>query len=87
MLGIVMLGMGLMLRLDDVRIVLSRPQDVLIGNVLQFFIMPLLGYLLTIIFRLPPDLSVGVILVGCCPGGTASNVMTYLAKGDLALSV
>ena len=87
MLGIVMLGMGLMLRLDDVRIVLSRPQDVLIGNVLQFFIMPLLGYLLTIIFQLPPDLAVGVILVGCCPGGTASNVMTYLAKGDLALSV
>lgn len=87
MLGIVMLGMGLMLRLDDVRIVLSRPQDVLIGNVLQFFIMPLLGYLLAIIFRLPPDLAVGVILVGCCPRGTASNVMTYLAKGDLALSV
>ena len=87
MLGIVMLGMGLMLKLDDVRIVLSRPQDVLIGNVLQFFIMPLLGYLLTIIFQLPPDLAVGVILVGCCPGGTASNVMTYLAKGDLALSV
>lgn len=87
MLGIVMLGMGLMLRLDDVRIVLSCPQDVLIGNVLQFFIMPLLGYLLTIIFQLPPDLAVGVILVGCCPGGTASNVMTYLAKGDLALSV
>ncbi len=87
MLGIVMLGMGLMLRLDDVRIVLSRPQDVLIGNVLQFFIMPLLGYLLAIIFQLPPDLAVGVILVGCCPGGTASNVMTYLAKGDLTLSV
>lgn len=87
MLGIVMLGMGLMLRLDDVRIVFSRPQDVLIGNVMQFFIMPLVGYLLTVIFRLPPDLAVGVILVGCCPGGTASNVMTYLAKGDLALSV
>ena len=49
--------------------------------------MPLLGYLLAIIFQLPPDLAVGVILVGCCPGGTASNVMTYLAKGDLALSV
>jgi len=87
MLGVVMLGMGLMLRLDDVRIVFSRPQDVLLGNVLQFCIMPLLGYLLTVIFRLPPDLAVGVILVGCCPGGTASNVMTFLAKGDLALSV
>ena len=87
MLGIVMLGMGLMLRWEDFRIVFSRPRDVLLGNVLQFVIMPSLGYLLTVIFRLPPDLAVGVILVGCCPGGTASNVITYLAGGDLALSV
>jgi len=87
MLGIVMLGMGLMLKWDDFRVVFSRPRDVLLGNAMQFGIMPLLGWLLTIIFQLPPDLAVGVILVGCCPGGTASNVMTYIAGGDLALSV
>lgn len=87
LLGVVMLGMGLMLRLEDFRVVFSRPRDVLIGNVLQFVLMPTIGYLLTVIFNLPPDLAVGVILVGCCPGGTASNVITYLAGGDLALSV
>ena len=87
LLGVVMLGMGLMLRLDDFRIVFSRPRDVLLGNVLQFVLMPTIGYLLTVLFNLPPDLAVGVILVGCCPGGTASNVITYLAGGDLALSV
>ena len=87
LLGVVMLGMGLMLRWEDFRVVFSRPRDVLLGNVLQFVLMPTIGYLLTVIFNLPPDLAVGVILVGCCPGGTASNVITFLAGGDLALSV
>lgn len=87
LLGVVMLGMGLMLRWEDFRVVFSRPSDVLLGNVLQFVLMPTIGYMLTVIFNLPPDLAVGVILVGCCPGGTASNVITYLAGGDLALSV
>jgi BASS family bile acid:Na+ symporter len=67
--------------------VFSRPKDVLTGCLAQFTIMPLLAWILTKIFSLPPDLALGVILVGCCPGGTASNVITYLAKGDLALSV
>ena len=67
--------------------VLSRPRDILIGCLTQFTVMPLLALGLTWAFSLPQELAIGVILVGCCPGGTASNVITYLAKGDLALSV
>ena len=87
MLGIIMFGMGLTVSAHDFKIVLSRPKDILIGTVAQFCVMPLLAWLLTQTFSLPKDLALGVILVGCCPGGTASNVITYLAKGDLALSV
>jgi len=87
LLGLIMFGMGLTLKLDDFRIVFSRPKDVIIGCLAQFTIMPLLAWLLTQVFHLPPEIAVGVILVGCCPGGTASNVITYLAGGDLALSV
>ena len=87
LLGIIMFGMGLTLNPKDLRIVFSRPKDVLIGCLAQFTVMPLLAWILTKVFALPSDLALGVILVGCCPGGTASNVITYLAKGDLALSV
>lgn len=87
MLGLIMFGMGLTLKPEDFRVVFSRPKDVLIGCLAQFTIMPLMAWLLTRTFALPADLALGVILVGCCPGGTASNVITYLAKGDLALSV
>ena len=87
MLGLIMFGMGLTLSPSDFRVVFSRPKDVLTGCLAQFTIMPLLAWLLTHLFALPSDLALGVILVGCCPGGTASNVITYLAKGDLALSV
>ncbi len=87
MLGVIMFGMGLTLNPDDLRIVVSRPKDILAGCLAQFLVMPLLAWFLTHIFTLQPDLALGVILVGCCPGGTASNVITYLAKGDLALSV
>lgn len=87
MLGLVMFGMGLTLHVDDFRIVFSRPKNVLIGCMAQFTIMPLLAWLLARAFHLDDALALGVILVGCCPGGTASNVITYLAKGDLALSV
>ncbi len=87
LLGLVMFGMGLALNPADFKIVFSRPKDVIIGCFAQFLIMPGLAWLLTMIFRLPTELAIGVVLVGCCPGGTASNVMTYLAKGDLALSV
>lgn len=87
LLGLIMFGMGLTLRPHDLRIVFSRPKDVLVGCLAQFTIMPLIAWLLTKAFALPTELALGVILVGCCPGGTASNVITFLAKGDLALSV
>lgn len=87
LLGVIMFGMGLTLRAEDFRVVFSRPRDVIIGCLAQFTVMPLLAFVLARVFSLNEALTVGVILVGCCPGGTASNVITYLAKGDLALSV
>lgn len=87
LLGCVMFGMGLTLDLKDFVRVFSRPKDVLAGFVCQFTIMPMLAVALCRLFSLPPELAVGVILVGCCPGGTSSNVITYLSKGDVALSV
>ena len=87
LLMVVMFGMGLTLKLEDFKVVFSRPKDVLVGCAAQFVIMPLLAFLLTKVFALSPELAVGVILVGTCPGGTSSNVMTFLAKGDVALSV
>ena len=87
LLMIVMFGMGLTLKLEDFKVVFTRPKDIIIGAIAQFTIMPLLAFLLSIVFKLPPELAVGVILVGTCPGGTSSNVMTYLANGDVALSV
>ena len=87
MLGVIMFGMGLTLSANDLKIVLSRPKDILIGFLTQFTVMPLLAWTLARVFSLDEALALGVVLVGCCPGGTASNVITYLAKGDLALSV
>ena len=87
LLGVVMFGMGLTLKLSDFREVFRRPKDVFAGFLFQFTVMPLIALLLAKLFHLPAELAVGVILVGTCPGGTSSNVMTYLAKGDVALSV
>lgn len=87
LLGIVMFGMGMTLKLDDFKLILQHPKGVIIGIVSQFVVMPLLAFALAKIFNLPPEIAVGVILVGCCPGGTSSNVMTFLAKGNTALSV
>ena len=87
LLGVIMFGMGLTLNLHDFKIVFSRPKDVFTGCLAQFTVMPLLAWVLVSLFRLDEALALGVVLVGCCPGGTASNVITYLAKGDLALSV
>ena len=87
LLGIVMFGMGMTLRFEDFKLVFKRPKDVFIGALAQFTIMPALAWILATAFQLPPELAVGVILVGTCPGGTSSNVMTYLARGDVALSV
>ena len=87
LLGVIMFGMGLTLKSEDFKVVFSRPRDIIIGCLAQFTVMPLLAFALSKAFALDPALTVGVILVGCCPGGTASNVITYLSKGDLALSV
>jgi BASS family bile acid:Na+ symporter len=87
LLGIIMFGMGLTISLDDFKEVAKRPFEVGIGVISQFLIMPLLAVLLTAIIPMSPEVAAGVILVGCCPGGTSSNVMTYLSKGDVALSV
>ena len=87
MIGLIMFGMGLTLSAQDFRVVFSRPKDVLMGCLAQFTIMPIMAWLLSQIFSLPKELTLGMILVGCCPGGTASNVITFLARGDLALSV
>ena len=87
LLGIVMFGMGLTLKPHDFAVVFQRPRDVVIGAVLQYTLMPVLAFLLCKVFQLPAELAVGVILVGTCPGGTSSNVMTYLSHGDVALSV
>ena len=87
MLGIVMFGMGLTLKPGDFKPVLMRPKDIMIGEFAQFIVMPLLAWILCRILQLPAELALGVILVGCCPGGTASNVICYLANGDIALSV
>ena len=87
LLGVIMFGMGLTLKVEDFRVVFTRPKDVLVGCLAQFTVMPLLAFALSRLFGLDEALTIGVVLVGCCPGGTASNVITYLAKGDLALSV
>ena len=87
LLMIVMFGMGLTMKSSDFAVVFKRPRDVLIGCTAQFVIMPLLAFLLGKGFRLDQELLVGVVLVGTCPGGTSSNVITYLSKGDTALSI
>jgi BASS family bile acid:Na+ symporter len=87
LLGIVMFGMGLTLSAADFREVFRQPRDVAIGVVGHYLIMPGIAYGLALVLRLPPEIAVGLILVGCCPSGTASNVMTFLARGDVALGV
>ncbi|MTD41344.1 ketopantoate/pantoate/pantothenate transporter PanS [Erwinia sp. CPCC 100877] len=87
LLMLIMFGMGVHLRLDDFRRVLSRPAPVAAGIFLHYLLMPLAAWLLAMLFRMPPDLATGMVLVGSVASGTASNVMIYLAKGDVALSV
>lgn len=86
-LGLIMLGMGLTLTLDDFKRICLFPAWVVTGIVLQYTVMPFLGWSLGYLFHLPAALAVGLVLVACCPGGTASNVVTYLARGNVALSV
>ena len=86
-LGIIMLTMGLTLTTQDFRILAHRPWDIFIGACAQFIIMPCVAYLLVHVFRLEPALALGILLVGCCPGGVSSNIMSYLCHGDVAFSV
>ncbi len=87
LLMVVMFGMGLTLKPSDFAVVFKRPKDIIIGCLAQFTIMPLLAFGLGKLFGLDAGLLAGIILVGTCPGGTSSNVITYLSKGDVALSV
>jgi BASS family bile acid:Na+ symporter len=87
LLGLVMFGMGLTLTGDDFRRVFRRPGLIGLGIALQFGFMPLLAFGLSRVLGLPPQLTAGMLLVGCVSGGTASNVITYLARGDTALSI
>lgn len=87
LLAVIMFAMGITLRIDDFRRVFSRPLQILVGVCAQYAVMPFLGFLLALTFETTPLIATGIILVGSCPGGTASNVITYLAKGNLALSV
>lgn len=86
-LGIIMLTMGLTLTTDDFRVLARRPLDIFIGACAQFIIMPCVAYLLVKVFGLDPALALGILLVGCCPGGVSSNIMSYLCHGDVAFSV
>ena len=87
LLMLVMFGMGMTLKLNDFVLVFTRPKDIICGVIAQYSIMPLIAFGLSYLFNLDAALTAGVVLVGTCPGGTASNVITYFAKGDIALSV
>ncbi|KAK6774220.1 hypothetical protein RDI58_029459 [Solanum bulbocastanum] len=82
-----MLGMGMTLTFDDLRGALAMPKELFCGFVLQYSVMPLSGYIVSKLLNLPSHYAAGLILVGCCPGGTASNIVTYIARGNVALSV
>lgn len=87
LLALIMFGMGMTLKPDDFILIVKRPADVILGVVAQFVIMPLVAFTLAKAFDLSPALTAGIVLVGTCPGGTASNVVAFLARGDVALSV
>ena len=86
-LGVIMLTMGMTLKAEDFRILLSRPLDIVIGALAQFTLMPLIAWTLVCALGLPKAVGVGLMLVGCCPGGVSSNIMSFLCKGDVAFSV
>ncbi|KAL0399512.1 UNVERIFIED_CONTAM: putative sodium/metabolite cotransporter BASS1, chloroplastic [Sesamum radiatum] len=82
-----MLGMGMTLTFDDLRGALAMPKELFSGFMLQYSVMPLSAYFVSKLLNLPSHYAAGLILVGCCPGGTASNIVTYIARGNVALSV
>lgn len=87
LLQVIMFGMGTELSLKDFANVLKMPKGIIIGVACHYIIMPLVGFVIAKAFSFPPEIAAGIILIGCCPSGLASNVMCYLAKGNLALSV
>ncbi len=87
LLGMVMLGMGLTIKISNLKEIFKHPSWVYVSVVLQFLVMPFTAFLLTYLFKLTPEVALGLIIVGSCPGGTASNVITYLCNGNVALSV
>ncbi|MFY0627157.1 MAG: bile acid:sodium symporter family protein [Reichenbachiella sp.] len=87
MLQLIMFGMGTKLSMKEFKTELAQPKGIIIGSILAFTVMPLIGLAVAKIFSFPPEIAVGVILIGACPGGAASNVMAFLAKGNVALSV
>ncbi|MBN9203676.1 bile acid:sodium symporter family protein [Methylibium petroleiphilum] len=87
MMMVIMLGMGASLTFKDFRIAFRKPQGILIGLLCQYGVMPFLGYLLAVALGFPPALAIGLILMGCMPGGTTSNIFAYFSKGTLALSI
>lgn len=86
-LAIVMLSMGLTLRVEDFKAIFTMPRTILIAAISQYTIMPLLGFSIAMLLHLPKEFAVGLILVACCPGGTASNMIAYIGRANLALSV
>ncbi|BBF44922.1 sodium-dependent transporter [Lachnospiraceae bacterium KM106-2] len=86
-IGIIMFGMGLTLTTDDFKILAKRPFDILIGAIAQYTVMPLLAFSISKLLQLPDGIAIGLILVGCCPGGVSSNIMSYLCHGDVPFSV
>jgi len=86
-LGLIMLSMGMSLTKNDFKILIERPIDLLIGCLTQYTVMPLLAFGVSRLLNLSPEITLGLILVGCCPGGVSSNIMSYLCKGDVAFSV
>ncbi|WP_282122428.1 bile acid:sodium symporter family protein [Algibacter mikhailovii] len=87
MLQLIMFGMGTKLSVSDFKAELKQPKGIILGAIMAFTIMPILGLLVVNMFDFSPEIAVGIILIGCCPGGAASNVMVFLAKGNVALSV
>ena len=86
-LGIIMLTMGMTLTTEDFKILAKRPFDIFIGAVAQYTLMPLIAFVLVKIMNLPTGVAAGLLLVGCCPGGVSSNIITFLSRGDVAFSV
>ena len=86
-LGLIMLSMGMSLTSKDFEILAKRPLDILIGCFAQYTVMPLLAFSISRLLNLPDEIAIGLILVGCCPGGVSSNIMSFLCKGDVAFSV